>query len=1014
MKRILSFFLSFFVLLSMFPIEVKADVSNVNVIASNGIKETIDRVNMDMLNGGELVLFTRDNSDSKVPNNGYRINVIVDYVNGQYIVKDINKINSEVPFNGFILQGHEKKATWLIENIKIGDKIQIENYKLPEPIFEKSYIKENGEKYPLKTINVNRESNSTGVFTRDYSSVSTPKFDNNTVEVVISNGTVVAKNDIGIKGTYIPSNGYVLSFSGTEKNNGEKLAIGEKINLIGVEVKVLPEKYVQVGSLVLEITAMNSERGTGAVVLYDSSFGKTTGTNPWGMEFIVIDNKITSITMKDSVNNNNSTIPSNGYVVSIHSDNALFNEATKVKIGDNVKIVTDNLTLYKAGKTKYDAFSPKVKEDNPAGWDDTADKPFGGFRGANQLIVYDKSYGKETTETNMYGYEVVVNENGIVTKVGGNNSQIPEKGLVLSGHDIKANWLKNNVTVGSKITVDKDTKEVLAVFTPNSILNYLNASLEDTLMVYERSKKEFRDVPYTEIDNHIAKGKAIIAEAKTKIDNLEFDTLAPVVKGFEKELDEVFYLNTESRKVEFRSIWIRPKESTIEAVQAKLDALKDYNINIIYLESWFNGYTIYPTENKITTQNPMYKNFDVLKAYIEEGKKRGMVVHAWVENFFIGVVPSNATEEYKNFVSPVYQYAKTQKNWNMISNHGQDYQMVPGDIKYYFINPALKETRDFVMSIYHEIIDKYDVAGLQLDYVRYPDLERDANGVLHDFGYDEYTRSEFKKVYGKDPIDIKKDGELWSEWCKFREDYINSFVYRVSDELRAKMKDKNPNFQISADVWPNYEAGPITLKQHPKDWVSKGYINNLVPMSYMEFGVGADTVNTVSFTKGKSFATMGVSTYSNFTQKSLVRQLSEASRLLADGTALFEYETFLSGNYGPYIAKSVYRNKAIIPDTDIKASTTLLLEEVIRKTKDIYAVNNGIKDKDADRLIKDINKILDNISKDKLDKALYYLVELEKSLENNTGINKQVVTRINENLNFANRILVNAGVKAKG
>ena len=46
-------------------------------------------------------------------------------------------------------------------------------------------------------------------------------------------------------------------------------------------------------------------------------------------------------------------------------------------------------------------------------------------RYADNLVIYTPSYGYYTG-TNDYGYEVVV-DNGIVTKLGGNNNYIPDK-----------------------------------------------------------------------------------------------------------------------------------------------------------------------------------------------------------------------------------------------------------------------------------------------------------------------------------------------------------------------------------------------------------------------------------------------------------------------------------------------------------------------------------------------------------------------------------------------------------
>ncbi len=65
--------------------------------------------------------------------------------------------------------------------------------------------------------------------------------------------------------------------------------------------------------------------------------------------------------------------------------------------------------------------------------------------------LYDQ-YGKGYTCTNAYGYEVAVNQYGMVTEVSAaGNMKIPEGGYVLSGFDAYHQNLKNNVAVGDYI-----------------------------------------------------------------------------------------------------------------------------------------------------------------------------------------------------------------------------------------------------------------------------------------------------------------------------------------------------------------------------------------------------------------------------------------------------------------------------------------------------------------------------------------------------------------------------------
>ena len=69
----------------------------------------------------------------------------------------------------------------------------------------------------------------------------------------------------------------------------------------------------------------------------------------------------------------------------------------------------------------------------------------------DELIVYTRHHGTKTN-TNAYGYEVVVAD-GIVTQISQGNSTIPPDGFVLSGHGVQREPLAK-LKVGDRLAVD--------------------------------------------------------------------------------------------------------------------------------------------------------------------------------------------------------------------------------------------------------------------------------------------------------------------------------------------------------------------------------------------------------------------------------------------------------------------------------------------------------------------------------------------------------------------------------
>ena len=89
-------------------------------------------------------------------------------------------------------------------------------------------------------------------------------------------------------------------------------------------------------------------------------------------------------------------------------------------------------------KTTADRLNPTEK-DYPSG------------RATDMIVIYTPEFG-ERTGTNQWGVEAII-VNGIVTKVGGNDSEIPKDGYVISGHGIGADWIREHLKKGAMVTM---------------------------------------------------------------------------------------------------------------------------------------------------------------------------------------------------------------------------------------------------------------------------------------------------------------------------------------------------------------------------------------------------------------------------------------------------------------------------------------------------------------------------------------------------------------------------------
>ncbi|MEW5860957.1 MAG: family 10 glycosylhydrolase, partial [Cyanobacteriota bacterium] len=276
---------------------------------------------------------------------------------------------------------------------------------------------------------------------------------------------------------------------------------------------------------------------------------------------------------------------------------------------------------------------------------------------------------------------------------------------------------------------------------------------------------------------------------------------------------------------EIRAMWL--DRGTIvragsEQKLAKLfDRLAAAGFNTVFFETVNAGYPIYPSR-VAQIQNPLVRGWDPLASAVKLAHERGMELHAWVWIFAVGNQRHNAlVNRPKEYPGPILDLHPT---WAGYDNRGRLFHLGSGKT---FLDPANPEARRYLLQMLGEIATKYQVDGIQFDYIRYPFQDPRAG---YAFGYGTAARQQFQQLHGVDPAKISpKDRILWQKWTQFRTNAINTFVADASRSLRAL----KPNLILSAAVFPFPETERLQkLQQHWEVWAQRGDVDLLVPMTY--------------------------------------------------------------------------------------------------------------------------------------------------------------------------------------
>jgi uncharacterized lipoprotein YddW (UPF0748 family) len=208
-----------------------------------------------------------------------------------------------------------------------------------------------------------------------------------------------------------------------------------------------------------------------------------------------------------------------------------------------------------------------------------------------------------------------------------------------------------------------------------------------------------------------------------------------------------------------------------------------------------------------------------------------------------------------------------------------------------YLAPGNPEVRRHLRDVVREIVTRYHVDGIHLDYVRNPEP---------DVGYDAGTRTAFMREFGIDPASfasapdsmllaaVGENGiaDLKARWMQWQRDQVTMFVRDVRNDLDLI----NPRLKLTAAVISDQTAALNRYLQDWPRWLREGIIDAAIPMAY--------TPNTTTFVRQMSAARSlpterhlyaGVGIY-NESARDAADKIRRARSMGVDGIALFSYD----------------------------------------------------------------------------------------------------------------------------
>jgi uncharacterized lipoprotein YddW (UPF0748 family) len=341
------------------------------------------------------------------------------------------------------------------------------------------------------------------------------------------------------------------------------------------------------------------------------------------------------------------------------------------------------------------------------------------------------------------------------------------------------------------------------------------------------------------------------------------------------------------------------------------------NFNALFVQVRGRGDAYYRSaiEPRATSLAGQPSSFDPLGDLLTAAHRADIAVHAWVNVNLVAsasdlpssrehvvnqhpewlMVPRALSSELATVPPRSPAYVATLARWT----RGQS-----SDVEGLFTSPVLPASSAHVAGVITDLVRRYPLDGLHLDYVRYP---RD------DFDYSIAALREFRGSVVPDLAPAERDrldarahvaplvyvDTFPTRWANFRRSRLTSLVMRI----RTQMKSERPAMVLTAAVRPDSAEAAARRLQDWALWAQTGLLDAVCPMAYTPDGAAfARQVSEAAEAALPARLWVGIGAY-KLTAPQAAAQIQAARRAGASGYLLFSYDSMVEAGSSDYLAQ---------------------------------------------------------------------------------------------------------------
>lgn len=323
---------------------------------------------------------------------------------------------------------------------------------------------------------------------------------------------------------------------------------------------------------------------------------------------------------------------------------------------------------------------------------------------------------------------------------------------------------------------------------------------------------------------------------------------------------------------QYRAFWadaFHPGYKSPSEVDQMIDDLVKAQANAVIVEVRSRGGSYFTDSIEPPAEDSAYSpTFDALRYVIEKAHAKGIEVHAWYP-----VTPlwplANAPKDPKHAWNLHGPAAKGDAMWMTMTASGK----ISGSV-----DPGHPDVLKYLADVILTPATKYDLDGLHLDYIRYPEDDN--------YGWNPKAVERFNRLNNRTGIPSASD----PLWAQFRRDQVTALVRQVylrAYEIRPSIRISGalitwgdgpvagPEGFASGDAQYRMKDAYSRVFQDWRGWLEEGILDLGMPMNYFREGSNASFLNHwIEFEKDRQYRrglVIGTASYLNSIPESLAQ-----------------------------------------------------------------------------------------------------------------------------------------------